>query len=43
VLLDAGPMEIPYPEAAKLQAFLDDPTIRGFLPAGFVPAPAVNQ
>jgi hypothetical protein len=43
VLLDAGPMEIPYPEAAKLQAFLDDPTIRGFLPAALLPAPAVNQ
>ena len=43
VLFDAGPMEIPYPDAARLQAFLDDPTIRSFLPAGFVPAPAVNE
>ncbi len=32
VLLDAGPMEIPYPDAARLQMFLDDPTIRSFLP-----------
>jgi hypothetical protein len=32
VLFDAGSMEIPYPEAARLQAFLDDPAIRAFLP-----------
>jgi len=43
VLFDAGPMEIPYPDAARLQALLDDPTIRSFLPTGFVPAPAVNE
>jgi hypothetical protein len=43
VRFDAGPMEIPYPDAARLQALLDDPTIRSFLPAGFVPAPAVNR
>ncbi len=43
VRFDAGPMEIPYPDAPWLQALLDDPTIRSFLPAGFVPAPAVNR
>jgi hypothetical protein len=32
VLFEAGPMEIPYPDAARLQMFLDDPTIRSFLP-----------
>jgi hypothetical protein len=32
VLFEAGPMEIPYPDAARLQMLLDDPTIRSFLP-----------
>ena len=32
VLFEAGPMEIPYPDAARLRSLLDDPTIRSFLP-----------
>jgi len=32
VLFDAGPMEIPYPDAARLRSLLDDPAIRSFLP-----------
>ena len=32
VLFEAAPMEIPYPDAARLRSLLDDPTIRSFLP-----------
>jgi len=32
VLFEAGLMEIPYPDAARLRSLLDDPTIRSFLP-----------
>jgi hypothetical protein len=36
-LLDARLMEIPYPDPARLQQLLNDPTIKSFIPLQFRP------